>query len=141
MSHKASKTSDEALKWLIQKQMVLKGTRKDPETFANVQGFVLSQEMREAIGTNLVELVAKSSRKKKSDHVTLKDAFLAATIAAIFQKTKRRVGEDKLTECAKIIFALLPIERLEQAGLADRPLRVFSRDRSLVERLERILDH
>jgi hypothetical protein len=139
MSPAALKTSEQVLEWLMERQMVVKGSRKDPETFATVQGFVLSEEMRERIGRTLVDLITKSSRKRKSDRVTLKDAFLAATIAALLQKTRKGLSQDQLTECANVIFALLPIDRLEQAGLADKRLRAFARDRSVVDQLQRML--
>jgi len=138
---KTFKTSQEALDWMLRGGMLVKGTRKDPETFAAVHGFLLSEDMREKIGARLVELVAKASRKRKTAGVTLRDAFLTATIATLLDKTERNLSEDELTKCANIIFALLPIDRLEQAGLADRPLQALASDKSLVDELRRILRH
>jgi hypothetical protein len=103
---------------------------------------LLSEDMRERIGAHLVRLVAKATRRKrKNDVVTLRDAFLTATIATLLEKTRRILTEDELTKCANIIFTLLPIERLEQAGLADRPLRVFASEKSLADELQRVLHH
>ena len=138
---KPFKTSQEVLDWMFHGRMLVKGTRKDPETFAAVQGFLLSEDVRERIGAHLVELVANATRRKKTAGVTLRDAFLTATIATLLEKTQRSLTEDELTNCANIIFALLPIERLEQAGLADRPLRLLASEKWLVDKLQRVLHH
>ena len=135
----AFRTSQQALDWMLERSMIVKSKTKDPETLATIQGFLLSNEMRERIGTNLIELVSKASRKKSLCHVTVRDAFLTAAIAALLQSTRSRLSEDDMTGCANIVFALLPIGRLEQADLADRSLWLFARDRNMVGELQRSL--
>lgn len=135
----AFRTSQQALDWMLERTIIVKSKSKDPETLARIQGFLLSNEMRERVGVNLVELVSKASRKKSLYHVTVRDAFLTATIAALLQSTRSGLSEDDMTRCANIVFALLPIGRLEQADLADRPLWVFARDRNMVGELQRTL--
>lgn len=133
----ALRSSGEVVEWMLQQNIVLKSKMKDPETFASVQGFLLSNEMRESIGSILIKLVARESRKKRTA-LTVLDAFLTATIAAVLQKTGRSLSEDEMTKCANIIFAMLPMGRLEQSGLADQPLGRVARDRNMVGELQRI---
>lgn len=134
----ALRTSQAALQWMLQQKIVIRSKMKDPETFAAIQGFMLSSEMRESIGSILIELVAKQTHKR-SNALTLRDAFLAATIAAVLRKTGANLSEDEMTTCANIISAMLPIAQLEQAGLADQRLGMIARDRNKVGELQRLL--
>jgi hypothetical protein len=51
-----SKTSVGALTWLLDHEMVIRSHTQDPETFARVQTYLLSEGLREKIGFNLVKL-------------------------------------------------------------------------------------
>lgn len=128
-------TPESAIDWMLNQHMILKKSTKDPETFATVNGYVLSDEFREKIGSHLVELFAKSTRKKSLMEITVRDAFLTATIGATMEIVRVRLSEEKMTSCANIIMALLPIERLELEGIAEKPLRTLARDRLLVSRI------
>ncbi len=127
-----------ALEWMLKKKMIIGGSTKDPETFATMKGYVLSEEMRERLGDNLVKLLAKTVSKKELAHVTVRDAFLAATMAAVLHGARTSLNHEELTRCANIIFALLPITRFEEAGLANLPLRSLVRSKATVEELRRI---
>jgi hypothetical protein len=123
---------------MLQENMILRRTTKDPETYATVLGFILSDQLRDMIGSNIVKLVAKATKRGngKGGSVSIRDAFLAATMAAVLEMTKVQLSDVEMVRCANIIFALLPIRRLEEAGLADRPLRTVARDRSSVGKLQ-----
>jgi len=125
---------------MLQEKMILRKTTKDPETYATVLGFILSDQLRDMIGSNIVKLVAKATKRRngKAGSVSIRDAFLTATIAAVLEVSKVQLSEVEMMRCANIIFALLPIKRLEEAGLADRPLRTVARDRSSVEKLQNL---
>ena len=129
-----------ALQWMLQENMILRRTTKDPETYATVLGFILSDQLRDMIGSNIVKLVAKATRRRdgKASSVSIRDAFLTATIAAVLELSKAQLSEVEMMRCANIIFALLPIKRLEEAGLADRQLRTVARDRASVEKLQNL---
>ena len=130
-----------ALYWMLQQNLILKRTTRDPETHATIQGFILAEQLRDMIGSNLVRLVAKATRKGNGrvGNVSLRDAFLTATIAALLETTHVSLSDDEMACCANMIFALLPIRRLEEAGLADRRLRTIARNRSLVGKLHDML--
>jgi len=128
-------TPESAIDWMLSQHMILKKSTKDPETFAAVNGYVLSDELREKIGSHLVELFAKSTRKKSFKDITVRDAFLTATIGATLEIARVQLSEEEMTSCANIIMALLPIERLELEGVAERPLRTLARDRLLVSKI------
>jgi hypothetical protein len=123
---------------MLQENMVLRKTAKDPETYATVQGFVLTDALRDMIGSNLVKLVAKAGRKgnRRVGSVSIRDAFLTAAMGAVLQMAQVPLNEDEMACCANVIFALLPMRRLEDAGLANRPLRAIARDRSSAEKLQ-----
>jgi len=125
---------------MLQENMILRKTTKDPETYATVLGFILSDQLRDMIGSNIVKLVARATKRRngKAGCVSIRDAFLTATIAAVLEVSKVQLSEVEMMRCANIIFALLPIKRLEEAGLADRPLRTVARDRSSVEKLQNL---
>ena len=135
-----TRTSEGALSWMLRENMILRMNTKDPETYATVLGFILSDQLRDMIGSNIVKLVAKASRRgdTKAGSVSIRDAFLTATMAAVLEMSKVQLSEAEMVRCANIIFALLPIKRLEEAGLADRPLRTVARDRSSVEKLQNL---
>ena len=136
-----TETTEGALHWMLQQNMIVRSTSKDPETFAAVQGFLLSDEMRDSIGSNLVRLVAKATRKGNTRlrRVTVREAFLTATLAALLEKARASLSEEEMTRCTNIVFALLPIKRLEQARLADRTVRSIALNRRSVMELQRIL--
>jgi hypothetical protein len=136
-----TQTSEGALHWMLRQNMVFRKTTKDPETYATVQGFVLSDQLRDLIGSNLVTLLAKANKRGngRMGNVSIRDAFLTATIAAVLELGRARLSDDEMACCANIIFALLPMERLEESGLAGRRLRTIARNRSSVERLQNIL--
>lgn len=127
-----------ALRWMLQQGMILRKTAKNPETFAAVQGFVLSEQVRDTLGSTLASLVAKAigKRHRKVGNVSIRDAFLTASMAAVLETGRVSLSDDEMARCANIIFALLPISRLEEEGLADRPLRTIAQDRSSVEKLQ-----
>ena len=50
-----------ALSWMLERGIIMRKSTKDPETFIPVQGYILSDEMREEIGNNLVETVHEGS--------------------------------------------------------------------------------
>lgn len=135
-----TQTSEGALRSMLHQNMILRKTTKDPETYATVQGFILSDQLRDMIGSNLVKLVAKATKKEngKVGSVSIRDAFLTATMAAVLEITRLPLSDDEMARCANIILALLPIRRLEEEGLADRSLRTIARDRASVERLQNL---
>jgi hypothetical protein len=45
---------------MLRHNLVIKETTKDPETFTNIQGYVLTEEIRERIGTNLLKLFGET---------------------------------------------------------------------------------
>jgi hypothetical protein len=130
-----------ALYWMLNQNLILKKMTRDPETRATIQAYVLSEQLREMIGSNLVRLVAKVTRRGNGKvlNVSLRDAFLTARIAALLETTHASLNDDEMTSCANIVFALLPIWRLEEAGLADRRLRTIARNRSLVGKLHELV--
>ena len=68
---------------MLQQGMSLRKTAKDPETFATVQGFILSDQLKDKIGSTLASLVAKATRKRnrRVGDVSIRDAFLTASMA------------------------------------------------------------
>jgi hypothetical protein len=136
-----TRTAEGALRWMLRQNIVFKKTAKDPETYATVQGFILSDQIRDVIGSNLVTLLAKANKKEngRMRNVSIRDAFLTATMAAVLDVGRARLSEEEMARCANIIFALLPMERLEASGLASMRLRTIARNRSYVERLQDIL--
>jgi hypothetical protein len=126
---------------MLKHDMIVRSKTKDPETFASVQGFLLSDEMRESIGANLVRLVAKATKKgnDRLRRVTVREAFLTATLAALLERTRVSLSEDEMTRCTNIIFALLPIRRLEQARIADRTVRSLALSKRAVMELQQVL--
>jgi hypothetical protein len=136
-----TRTSEGAIRWLLDQKMIVRRHAKDPETFATAQGFILSDELRHKLGSNLVRLVAKATRRGNGrlGNVSIRDAFLTAAMAAVLETTGAPLSDDEMTRCANIIFALLPIEPLEKSGLADKPLRTVVRSRSSVLELQRLL--
>ncbi len=133
-------TTETALRWMLQHKMVLRSSAKDPETFASVRGFILSDEVRERVGANLLKLFAKATSGKKASlgKVTLRDAFLGAAIGAILEVGRVRLDDGPMMKCATIVMALLPTDRLEEAGIAGRRLSSLARDKSLVRKIQQI---
>ena len=136
-----TRTSEGALRWMLDRGMILRRTTKDPETYATIQGFILSDQLREMIGSNLVKLVAKTARRGNEGigRMTIRDAFLTASMAAVLTTGRVSLSDDEMARCCNIIFALLPIGRLEEADFADRSLRTVARSRSSVEKLQHLL--
>lgn len=132
-------TPEGALSWMLDNGMIIRSTVKDPETLATVRGFILSDEFGQSIGSSLLELFAKATGRKKNGlrEVTVRDAFLMATIAAVLRRTKVSLSEEEMELCAGILVSLLPIDRLVQAGIADQTLRNIAHDRALVRRIHR----
>ena len=123
---------------MLRREMIVRKTAKDPETYAAVHGFILSDQLRDMIGSNLVKLVGKATRKKNGGvaRVSIRDAFLTATMAAVMEIARVTLSDEEMACCANVILALLPIRRLEEAGLADRSLRTVARHRSSVQKLQ-----
>jgi hypothetical protein len=136
-----TQTAEGALHWMLRQDMVFRKTTKDPETYATVQGFILSDQLRDLIGSNIVTLLAKANKggNGRMGNVSIRDAFLTATMAAILEVGHARLSDGEMARCANIIFALLPMDRLEASGLAGRRLRTIARNRSSVEKLQDIL--
>jgi hypothetical protein len=136
-----TQTPEGALHWMLHGNMVFRKTTKDPETYATVQGFVLSDQLRDLIGSNIVTLLAKANKRGngRMGNVSIRDAFLTATMAAVLEVGHARLTDDEMTRCANVVFALLPMDRLEASGLADGRLRTIARNRSSVEKLQDIL--
>lgn len=119
---------------MIEHGMIMRRTTKDPETFIPVQGYILSDELRDAIGTNLVKLLGTVTRKNGSGKVTIGDAFITATMAAVLETAKVSLSKEELTECASIILTFLPFEELKTTGIARRPLRSLASNKALVRK-------
>ena len=133
-------SSEGALRWMLHQSMIIQKTEKDPETFATVQGFILSDQLRDKIGSTVASLVAKATRKRnrRVGNVSIRDAFLTASMAALVETSPVSLSEDEMACCANIIFALLPISRLEEEGLADRSLRTITHNKLYVEKLQEL---
>jgi len=134
-------SSEGALRWMLQQGMILRRTAKDPETFATMQGFILSDQLRDKIGSTVASLVAKATRRRnrRVGNVSIRDAFLTASMAALLETSPVLLSDDEMTRCANIIFALLPISRLEEEGLANRSLRTITRNKIYVDKLQELL--
>jgi sensor c-di-GMP phosphodiesterase-like protein len=124
-----------ALSWMIEQGMVVRRTTKDPETFIPIQGYILSDELREEIGSNLVKLFSKATKRSALRDVTIADAFVTATIAALIATAEAQLSQEEMTMCTNIILKLLPFGKLESAGITGKTLRQLSRDRTLLRRL------
>ena len=135
-----TQTSEGALGWMLSNNMIFRTSSKDPETLATVHGYVLSDELGEKMGSNLVKLFAKATRSRNGrvKNVTVRDAFLTAAIGAILEMGKIALSEKEMMLCANIILALLPFGRLEKAGITEKPLRNLAHDRSLVGKIRQV---
>jgi hypothetical protein len=122
-----------ALSWMIEQGMVVRKTTKDPETFIPIQGYILSDELRERIGSNLVKLFSKATKRSGLRDVTIGDAFVTASIAALIA-VGAKLSQEEMTMCANIILKLLPFDKLESAGVTGKALRHLSKDRTLLRR-------
>jgi hypothetical protein len=141
MIHSAfeTETPEGALHWMLSHDMIVRSSIKDPETLARIHGYILSDELREKIGSNMVKLISKAaSRNGALSKETVRDAFLMATMAAVLEVSAVSLNEEEMTHCANIIMALLPIGRLEEAGVSKKTLRSLTQDRSLVGKIRRI---
>lgn len=121
---------------MIKRGIVVRKSAKDPETFIPIQRYILSDELREAIGVNLVKLFAKVAEGKGSGGITIGDAFIAAAMAALLATSGERLGEDEIALCTDVVLKLLPYEKLRAARLARKTLRRLSWDMSLVRKLK-----
>jgi hypothetical protein len=112
---------------------------RDPETLAHVRGFVVSPQFGQSIGTNLLELFAKATGKRRNalSHLTVYDAFLMATMAAILRETHAPLTQNEMGICANILMTLLPVDRLTAAGVADETLRHIANSKILVRKIQR----
>jgi hypothetical protein len=137
-----TQTNEEAVTWLLERKMLVRAPMRDPETFATANGYVLSDVLRSKIGYNLIELFAKARKKRRthSSRITIRDAFLAATIGAVLEIGQVSLTEDEMMHYANIILAILPFTRIEDAGIANRSLRSLAYDRSLVRKIQRIVN-
>jgi hypothetical protein len=124
-----------AVSWMLERGLILRKTTKDPETFIPVQAYVLSDELREEIGSNLVKLFKKATKGSGLKDVTIGDAFVTAAIAAVLRSAETSLSQDELTMCTNIILKLLPFDKLETAGITSKTLRHLSRDRTLLRKL------
>jgi hypothetical protein len=133
-------TLDDALAWMLRNGMIIRSTGKDPETLATVRGFVVSEEFGQSVGAYLLKLFTKAIKKRRNglSSVTVRDAFLMATIAAAMKQAEVTLGEREMQLCAGILLSLLPINRLAQAGIADITLRNLARDRLLIRKVQRV---
>jgi hypothetical protein len=131
----ASNAPADALSWMLEHGLILRKTENDPETFIPVHGYVLSYEMQEEIGNNLVKLFKKAMKMGCLKGVTIGDGFVTATMAALLANTESTLGKEELTTCTNIILKLLPFDRLEAAGLTSKTLHHLSRDRALLRKL------
>ena len=123
------------LSWMLEQGMVVRKTIKDPETFISLQGYVLADELREEIGNNLVKLFKKAAKGTSLNDVTIGDAFVTATIAAVLTTSGVSLGQEEMTRCTNIILKLLPFDKLEAAGVTSKRLRRLSEDRALLRKL------
>jgi hypothetical protein len=130
-----------ALSWMIEQGMVVRKTTKDPETFIPIQGYILSDELGERIGSNLVKLFNKATKRAGLRDVTIGDAFVTATIAALIATAEAPLSQEEITMCTNIILKLLPFDKLESAGVTRKTLRHLSRDRVLLRRLRETCGH
>ncbi len=64
--------------------------------------------------------------------MTIGDAFITATMAAVLGKAKVHLSQEELIDCASIILKFLPFEELKTAGIARNPLRRLASDKALV---------
>ena len=120
--------------------MVVRKTTKDPETFIPIQGYILSDELRDGIGSNLVKLFSKATKRAGLRDVTIGDAFVTATIAVLMATTEAQLSQEEMTMCTNIILKLLPYDKLESAGVTSKTLRHLSQDRTLLRRLREACD-
>ncbi len=119
---------------MLEQGMIVRRTTKNSETFIPVQGYILSDDLREKIGTNLVKLFGKAARGNGLDGVTIGDAFITATIAAVLATGKVSLSEEEMMLCTNIILTFLPFEKLQATGIAGKPLRSLASDRVLVRK-------
>lgn len=132
--------TEDTLRWMIRHNLVIKKTTKDPETFANIQGYILTEEIREKIGANILIIFAKAAGKHKGavEGLTVQDTFITATVATLRAVCKARLNEDRMVSCINVVFALLSFSRLEEAGIAQKTLRSLTHDRRLVNKIEKM---
>lgn len=124
-----------ALSWMLEQGIILRKSTKDPETFIPVQGYILSDETREEIGNNLVKLFRKAAKGTRLKDVTIGDAFVTATMAAVLANAEASFSQEELTMCTNIILKLLPFDKLETVGVTGKTLRRLSRDSALLRKL------
>lgn len=132
--------TEDALSWVIRHNLVIKKTTKDPETFANIQGYILTEKIREKIGANILIIFAKAASKQNlaTKGLTVQDTFITATVATLRAIGKVHIDEDRMVSCANVVLALLPFGRLEEAGIAQKTLRSLTHDRRLVNKIEKM---
>lgn len=127
-------TSIGALSWMVDRGLVVKRSTKDPETFIPVQGYVLSDNLRDRIGTNLVKLFAKATRGNASNSITIEDGFITATIAALMATCEVWLSEDEMMLCTSAILTFLPFGKLQEARIASKPLRSLASNKVLLRK-------
>jgi hypothetical protein len=134
-----TKTTESALSWMLERGIIARKLTRDPETFGTVHGYILSEKVRDMIGTNLVKMVDKAVSENGLGRVMIRDAFLTSAIGAVLAVGKRRLSEDEMLLCSRIVLSFLPYDKLEAAGIAGRTLRSLGRDRGLLSRVQRVL--
>lgn len=120
--------------------MVVKQTSRDPETFIPVQGYILSDELRDLIGRNLVKLFHKTVRGSTLQGVTIADAFVTATMAAVLSTGRVKLSEEEMMLCTNIVLTFLPFEKLATARMASKPLRDLASNKALVRKFRGLCD-
>jgi len=131
---------ESALTWMRERGLIVRKSTKDAETFANVQGYVLSEETRDVIGTSLIKMLNRAMTGKDSRRLTIRDAFITSTLIALVGSDRTRLSEDEMLFCTNVALSLLPYGKLEAAGIAGRSLRSLGRDRTLLSKVRSLLD-
>lgn len=136
--HSQAEALEDAFHWLRSRGIIEPASARDPETFARIHGFVLTEQLRDRIGSSLVRLMARAQRRHALRNLTIRDAFLTASLDAIMHQGDVALSQDEITRCASIILSLLPLAKLETAGIARKKLRSLVKSRSLVQQLQRV---
>jgi hypothetical protein len=79
---------------MLEQGMIVRRSMKDPETFISTQGYILSDGLREEIGTNLVKLFGRAAKGNGQGDVTIGDAFVTATMAAVLATCKLTLSQE-----------------------------------------------
>ena len=85
--------------------------------------------------TTSLKLFTKAAKGTRLKDVTIGDAFVTATMAAVLANAEASLSQEELTMCTNIILKLLPFDKLEVAGVTSKTLRRLSRDSALLRKL------